>query len=226
MSQDPILIAGCARSGTSLVAGIINICGAFGGSLIGSSRSNPKGMFENKTIREQVIKPYIKEVGADPRCQYPLPDTGGFWSRRSRRGIREDVLHIMELEGLNDDLPWFYKCPKIAHIWPVVHTAFPNAKWVIVRRRDEDIINSCLRTGFMRAFNDAGGWQWWIDQHKQRFQEMHDAGLAIKEIWPERMVRNDYSKMMEMIAWLGLEWKDQEIRSFIEPKLYKSKEGS
>ena len=33
--KDPILITGCARSGTSMIAGVINICGAFGGDMAG-----------------------------------------------------------------------------------------------------------------------------------------------------------------------------------------------
>jgi len=39
----PILVVGAARSGTSLVAGIINMSGAFGGVMAGPQKSNQKG---------------------------------------------------------------------------------------------------------------------------------------------------------------------------------------
>jgi len=213
----PILITGAARSGTSMVAGIIHICGAFGGKLAGPNPNNQKGMYENREIVDKITKPYLKELGCDPMGQYPLPDTQGLWIRR---GIRKDVLRIMDLHGWDGESPWFYKGAKMCLLWPAFHAAFPNAKWLIVRRRDEDIVNSCLKTGFMRAFKDAEGWQWWVDQHKQRFQEMYDAGLDVIETWPERMMQGNYLDIMSAIKKFGLEWKDQEIRDFIEPKLY------
>lgn len=219
---EPILVTGAARSGTSMVAGIIHICGAFGGKLAGPNPNNQKGMYENREIVSKITKPYLKELGCDPMGQYPLPDTRGLWIRR---GIRKDVLRIMDLHGWDGESPWFYKGAKMCLLWPAFHAAFPNAKWVIVRRRDEDIVSSCLKTGFMRAFDTAEGWQWWVDQHKQRFKEMHESGLQVKEVWPERMMEGNYLEILGVIEWLGLQWKDQEIRDFIEPKLYGSKEA-
>jgi hypothetical protein len=55
--KDPILITGAARSGTSMTAGVINICGAFGGVLSGPNKNNKKGMFENNRIRQDIAKP-------------------------------------------------------------------------------------------------------------------------------------------------------------------------
>ena len=43
--KEPILITGCARSGTSMVAGIINMSGAFGGVMAGPNKNNQKGNF-------------------------------------------------------------------------------------------------------------------------------------------------------------------------------------
>jgi hypothetical protein len=118
--------------------------------------------------------------------------------------------------------------------WPVWHYAFPDAKWVIVRRRNGDIVQSCLRTGFMRAFRDkriqqavgaedeAAGWLWWCHQHEQRFVEMITEGLQCKIVWPERMVRGDYGQMMELMDWLGLPWNSK-VLEFIDPKLWKAR---
>ena len=128
-----------------------------------------------------------------------------------------------------------YKGAKMCQHWPIWNYAFPNAKWIIVRRKTSDIINSCIRTGFMRAFsikgnqkavgveNEWDGWLWWVHQHEQRFIEMMQAGLNCKVIWPERMVDGDYSQIKEMLEWLGLEW-GSEIMDFIEPKLWKARQ--
>ena len=227
----PILITGCARSGTSLVAGIINQRGAFGGKMSGSTPSNAKGMFENSQIRNGLVKPYLTSIDADKMGQYPLPNVENMpiptdWEKR--------VLAVMEEEGYEGG-PWMYKGAKMCLHWPVWHYAFPNAKWIIVRRKTSDIINSCIRTGFMSAFvskhkqlavganNEWEGWLWWVHQHEERFVEMIQAGLNCKVIWPERMVNGDYSQIKEMLEWLGLEW-GPEITEFIEPKLWKARE--
>jgi len=227
---DPILITGCARSGTSMVAGAIHLCGAFGGVMSGPNHNNRKGMFENAYIREEITKAYLKGLGADPMGQYPLPrieDISIPVDWRSR------VEGTMRTQGYQAG-PWFYKGAKMCLFWPVWDYAFPKAKWVIVRRKSADIVNSCLQTGFMRAFrmqhnrkavgaeDERDAWLWWVRQHEQRFVEMIQAGLNCKIVWPQRMVEGDYGQLYETIEWLGLKW-NSEVLNFIDPKLWKAR---
>jgi hypothetical protein len=213
-----------------MVAGVIHLRGAFGGEMSGPTPNNAKGMFENSKIRNQIVKPFFRDLGVDALGQYPLPDINKMlipsdWAQRV-----EDVMMEQGYEGG----PWMYKGAKMCLHWPVWNYAFPNAKWIIVRRRPGDIVNSCLRTGFMNAFNsdtkcrevgavDAReGWMWWIKQHEDRFREMQNAGLNCKVVWPNRMVEGDYRQMKETLEWCGLEW-GPEVTEFIEPKLWKAR---
>ena len=226
----PILITGAARSGTSMIAGIINLCGAFGGNMTGPTRNNQKGMFENAAIRDTIVKPFLRQLGVDSLGQYPLPKTESLLIPRDWKQQVEDV---MRKEGYAGG-PWMYKGAKSCLLWPVWHYAFPDAKWIIVRRRTGDIVRSCIRTAFMRAFRleenrkavgvstEEEGWIWWVRQHEKRFVEMIEAGLNVKIIWPHRMVYGDYKQVYEMLDWLGLEWKT-EIVDFIDPKLWKAR---
>lgn len=223
----PILITGCARSGTSMITGVINMCGAYGGDMAGANRNNLKGMFENSRIREDIVKPYLRKLGVDPKVQYPLPDVANLPIPNNWRHSVEAVIKNQGYAGG----PWMYKGAKMASMWPIWHHAFPNAKWIIVRRKTSDIIKSCMRTGFMRAFdleknrNAIGvdtpeeGWLWWVHQHEARFIEMIQAGLNVKQVWPHRMVYADYEQMFDTIDWLGLKWKS-EVLSFIDPLLW------
>ena len=228
--NDPILITGAARSGTSMVAGAINICGAFGGNMRGPNKNNEKGMFENARIVQNLTKPYLRGIGVDQFGQYPLPNIHNLlipsnWRRR--------VEQVMIEEGYKEG-PWFYKGAKMCLTWPIWNFAFQDAKWIIVRRRTGDIVTSCMKTDFMRAFrnpkyqrevgadNEREGWLWWVHQHEKRFVEMIETGLNVKMIWPERMVYGDYKQIMEMVDWLGLEWKS-EVLSFVDPKLWKAR---
>lgn len=227
---DPILITGCARSGTSMVAGCIHLAGAFTGLTSGPNKNNKKGMFENARIRNEIVKPYLRSIDCDPLGQYPLPNID---SLPIPNNWRWKVETVMEEDGYQGG-PWLYKGAKMCLMWPVWKYAFPNAKWIIVRRRTEDIINSCKRTSFMRAYakkaiqniikvdNEDEGWAFWIHEHEKRFQEMINAGLNCRMIWPETFVRGDYTQLVETIEWLGLKW-NSEILNFIDPKLYKSR---
>lgn len=228
--QQPILITGCARSGTSMVAGIINLCGAFGGVMSGPNKNNQKGMFENHRIRQDIVKPYFRDIKVDPLGQFPLPE---MMRLKIPMNWKDNVESIFKEQGYKNG-KWFYKGAKMCLHWPVWSYHWPNAKWIIVRRKKEDIVNSCLKTGFMRAFahdrnrkainveTEREGWQWWVEQHEKRFVEMIMAGLNVKQIWPERMINGDYSQINEMLEWLGMEWKS-EITEFIEPKLWKAR---
>lgn len=214
--RSPVLITGCARSGTSMVSGILNICGAFGGEMSGPTKYNRKGMFENARIRNEIVKPYLKEHGYDPLGQNPLPEPMDGLPTMDPP-LSEQVEQIMEDQGYEEGV-WFYKGAKMCLVWPLWNLAFPGAEWVIVRRKDEDIVNSCLHTTFMKAFHTPKGWQGWVDAHKRRFQEMHNAGLKITEIWPEKFVQsNDFHNMKHLVEKLRLVWNEKEIIDFIEP---------
>jgi len=219
---DPIIVTGCARSGTSMTAGMINICGAFGGEMFGPNKFNQKGMFENIEIRQNVSKPYLKKIGVDPLGQKPLPNNRQIFevSKNDVQNLRMRAQLIMQSQGYIDG-PWFYKGAKACLVWYLWHLAFPNAKWVIVRRDSIDIAKSCMRTRFMRAYSDRPGWLRWVDSHLRRFDEMHAAELDVQEFWPSKVIEGDYAYAQDFIEPLGLTWKEPLVRAFVDPTLYR-----
>jgi len=219
--QPPILITGAARSGTSMTAGIVNICGAFGGVMSGPNQNNQKGMFENSAIRQNIVKPYLKGIGCDPLGQKPLPSNRQMFEATQEQAARwkERVEAVMKAEGYKEG-PWFYKGAKSCLYWYLWHLAYPEAKWIVVRRDANDIARSCMRTSFMRAYRDVIGWLRWVEEHEKRFHQMHVAGLQIREVWPKKMIDGDFEEMKSAIEWLGLAWNENMIRAFVDPALY------
>jgi len=225
MINHPIIIVGAPRSGTSMTAGIINLSGAFGGDMFDGTKDNKKGFFENRFIREQICKPCLKTLGADPAGQFPLPDieevklasVGGF------NNWRVAVIVSMMKEGYDNKQQWFYKGVKSTLLWPLWHRAFPEARWIIVRRDSKDIVLSCLKTSFMRHYKNEAGWYHFVDEYKERFIQMHNAKLDIKEIWPQKFIDRDYSELERVINFLGLTYDQDKIESFIEPALWSTK---
>lgn len=220
IEKSPIIISGCARSGTSIVAGIIDMSGSFGGQLIGPSKYNRKGQFENRYIRDQIEKPYLRKHNLDPLGQNPIAKTGDLQIPELWKNQVEDTILREGYTGGS----WYYKGAKACQIWPVWHYAFPNAKWVIVRRRNADIAQSCLDTSFMHKYKTFEGWIEWTRIHEVKFVEMIQAGLKVKQIWPERLVNENYEQLYEIIEWLGLTWDADKIMEFVDRKLWKAKQ--
>lgn len=218
----PILITGAARSGTSMVAGVIDLCGAFGGTTSPPNINNRRGMFENAYIKNNIVKPYLRSIGCDPMGQRPLPSLSQVLSATHEQALRlrNSVVEVLKREGLPEGASWYYKCAKMCLVWYLWNRAFPEAQWIIVRRDDEDIINSCMKTGFMRAYNKTEGWRLWVAEHKRRFHEMKAAGLDVREVRPEKMVNGDFTEMMHVVDELGLKWNEEEAIAFITPALW------
>lgn len=221
----PILITGCARSGTSMTAGIIHLAGAHGGDCFGTTRFNRKGMFENKKIRQHLVKPFLRSINVDPLGQKPLPDIEAvkLVSNKTVEEWRSFVVNTMRSEGYNGNGHWFYKGAKMCLKWPVWQRAFPEARWIIVRRHSEDIVRSCLKTSFMKAYKTREGWLEWVEQHKERFLEMEAAGMDIQYVWPQKMIDFDLKEIKNVILKLGLDWDQQKVEDFIEPAYWSGK---
>jgi len=199
-----ILITGTARSGTSLTTAVLQACGLN----LGHTKLN--GLNEATKVRDQLLKPYLKSVGADPMGQHPLPDLDDV---RIDRGWREKV---MESLGYPSE-PWGYKAAKACLIWPLFAAAFPEAKWVIVRRDKEQIAQSCMRTQFMRAHRNVEGWRRWVEHHEARFEEMKGE-LDCVEIWPD----TNPETFRPMVEACGLDWQPQAVQAVINPNKWHS----
>jgi hypothetical protein len=215
-----------------MVAGCIELAGAFGGITSPPNRNNAKGMYENIYIRNNVVKPYLRSICVDAKCQFPLPDVD---NTPLPAGFKDNIEINMIREGYDGNGEWYYKGAKMCLMWKMWKEAFSNAKWLIVRRNTEDIVTSCMKTGFMTAFqkshiqrqvgvvSEEAGWRWWVAQHLRQFDTMlSDVEMDVRMIYPERMLLGDYSELYKTLTWLGLEW-NPEIVTFIEPKLWKSK---
>jgi len=214
-----IFITGCARSGTSMVAGIIARSGAWGGNVCDATRFNPKGQYENTKIRNTVIKPMLKLMKCDPMGQDPLPTmeqllkmVNGFPAE-----IRDHVRKIMRNQGLRDDGEWYFKGAKVCLIWPIWMKAFPEAQYIIVERPDDLIIQSCMHTSFMRKRQTPDEWQKWINIHKERFDEMEKhLPENVHRIDSLEIVKGNFDNMKKLVEKIGLHWDQAAVEEFVD----------
>lgn len=216
--NQPIFITGADRSGSTLIAKILQICGVFTGVT--------SNMLENLELRE-MCKEYLFQNKRNGEFMVETMDL------QIPVGWHQKVKGILGCESCSKKV-WFFKSAQLAQMWPVWHYAYPNARWIIVRRRTGDIIQSCVKTGYMTMFkdpknwekicvtNEEEAWKWWVHQYEKKFVEMIEAGVNCKIIWPERMVVGDYQQIYEMLEWLGLQWTPKIVET-IDPMLIKSR---
>ena len=161
------LITGAARSGTTLTTAVLAAHGARLGHV--------NQLNEHTGVREQILKPLLRAAGADPRGQFPLPRLDDL---PTAADLRRDTLAALGPANT-------YKDAKLCLTWPCWDRAFPDARWIIVRRDAKGIVGSCLRTPFMRAYDTAAGWREWVKAHEMQFAAMRSAGLNVVEVWPD-----------------------------------------
>jgi hypothetical protein len=220
--DDIILITGTARAGVSMIGGVVRLCGAWGGDSLNTTEYDGRGSFENEEIRDSIVRPFLRGIKADPLGQRPLPNMAE--CRRIAPMValpwRRRIDKIVKSQGYGNG-PLFYASPQSCLVWPVWAKAFPKARWIIVRRKDEDIINACMKTGFMTGHSDRSGWNRWLEFHKERFDEMVRANMNIWQIWPQRMIKGKLAELKDLVENLGLRWDGTAVEDFIAPILWK-----
>jgi len=214
--NSPIFVLGLPRSGTSLIAGSLKICGAWLGDTVpGGGVENPRGFFENIFLREQINKKILDALQVDPLGVQSLPDIDKL---PPVEGLETMIKQALETNGYDHAQPWLFKDAKLTLLWPAYMNVFPNAHWVIVRRDPEHIISSCLNTSFMKKHsNDPKFWASWIAEYLSRLEDLKIATNKYTEIWTSPIINGDFSDLKKLSNTLQLSWNDAEIANFINP---------
>lgn len=212
----PILVTGVPRSGATFIARILEMCGA--------NKGICTGMYENVHLTE------LCEVLANPNL---IP---------SKLQIRSALLRGFEImakgsvqnQGLKE--PWFFKSSSLTLTWEYWTKTYPNAQWVLVRRKTPYIINSCEKTAWMDLMKkehirkqigvetEREGWLWLVHYYESQWLRMAESGIEFIEIYPDRMENLDFVQIQNMIIQLGLEWTNDVI-STMYPYFVGKKKG-
>lgn len=218
ITASPILITGIPRSGSTAVAATINLCGAFGGEM------SKRGMYSNDRIREEIVKTYLIENGIKKNGLHPkdmnLPFVDIFKSFNFN--TKEWIENIMVEEGYQEG-NWMYKDSRLSLMWTIWNQIYPDAKWVIVRRRTGDIVQSCMKTKYMIGYDDEAGWLDMVHGYEKNLISLIETCPNHMIIWPERMVQRNYQQIYDMCDWLGIKWNPDALH-FIDSLLWGNKQ--
>jgi hypothetical protein len=174
-------------------------------------------MHENIRIRDKIIMPFMATQSLDIEGMY----VGENRLLHTELIARPRIRGVLSLEGWNGLKQWMYKDRRVTLLWPVFDKMFPQALFVIVRRRDEDIINSCMKTAYMNRYVTNQQWQTMVDGYKSRFEEMK-RNVKCVEVFPDRMITGDYSQMKDIvITYTGCLWDEDKVKQYIEPRMWR-----
>lgn len=213
MEKDtPVFITGIERSGASIITRILAMSGAEIGRV--------NNMYENGDLSKLFlnVRNSCKDLEKDAdSCFYGNVCNSHFNGCicHDRLDIRGKVDEIRKSQNMGFKT-WYFKHSCLSEVWKVVHANYPNAKWIIVRRRPFEIINSCLKTGHMKMFRDRDNeqecWLKRIHKYEDNWKDMIKSDIQYMEIWPDRLVHEDYSQVIKMLNWVGLQWNPAIIK--------------
>lgn len=216
--EDPIVIVGHNRTGTSLIGHLLSELGVWHGAHIAGHASNPKGFYENLCIRQEIINKILDYIGCDKNLYDHWPQKNQY----NVPAIDMALCDALAREGYRGGI-WFYKDCRLSVFWPLWLTAFPNAKWIIANRPREDVVNSCVKAQTMQKGRTAEFWGRRVDFFEKHLNALRHSGLWTYDIRPMKILEGDWSEFNELVDKLGIPKKNIEHALIQKPDLTKSK---
>jgi len=220
--RQPIFIVSTGRSGTSMVTGLLNRAGMWVGEYHKGDRDNPGGYFENKRIKDGVIKPILTFSGYDRHGRHPLPEETLDLPHEEFGNL---IKAHLDADGYQYHVPWGFKDAKMVLMWPTLHKAFPDARWVIVKRNREDVIKSLSRARFMAQpmagliKDDSDFLGKWFDRYQRGIDEIKSCPeIEFYEVDSDQILSGDYSSLLRTADALNLRLNDERIRNYVKPE--------
>lgn len=219
----PVLVTGLPRSGTSLVTGLLAVCGLWLGGTIPGGKENPRGFFENAILREKLQKEILRRGNFDPLGVQRLPPTS--WEP-DVRNFRDVVGRVLAAEGYDASRTWGFKDAKMSLTWRIWNQHFPRARWIIVSRPAEQVVDSCLRTSFMRYHSgDADFWRRFVEAYRLRLADLQAAVDWHCVIESGEIAHGRFDDLQRLVAALELEWQPDAARAFVDPGFWHAPES-
>ena len=200
-----ILIVSAPRSGSSCTTGLLHLHGFPLGDAqsLHSDEYNERGYFENEKILN-FNRDVLNEIGVDVFCT-ELP---------TESQVHRSLTNVERLSGLFQeefDVDRFLiKDPRIAILQDLYIEALPPFKVILLERSSEDVARSMER---MRGFSVEKG---------LRVVSVYSALLVEMSHKVDHFrlgFENVLDQMPALCQWLGVEYKEEASRSFVEDKL-------
>lgn len=203
-----IFVAGVPRTGTSLTCQVLNACGLDFGSHKSIRKGHPvnrRGFWEHDRVKREVMIPLLTELGADYRMIHPMPDRRVRYDKPLRIRRRIDAA----LGGAR-----VYKDSRVVLLWPILHQAYPSARWIVTRRDEDETARSMGRCWLGKLVgDDVSGY---VREFNERLDDLTRSVDAV-EIWPDP---TDAESFRPAVEHAGLTFDAATVARVLDPTLW------
>jgi hypothetical protein len=217
-----ILILGMHRSGTSAVARLINMMGAYfapEGMALSAKPDNPKGFWERKdvlSINNELLKFH--------QCEWNNLAHWDFENASKAPPVIKQKMHalIMNMDAFR---PWFIKDPRMCLTLPVWLAMLEAPLAVIVYRNPHEIALSLhKRSGIDKEYALAL-WEYYMVGMLNKTRNMPRILVSYEETLatPVKCCEKLHSKLASHGVKRLVIPSHHEIKAFIDPRLYRAK---
>jgi hypothetical protein len=199
-----VVIAGMHRSGTSMIARLLNLCGVYLGEekdLIPAAKDNLEGFWENAKFQD-VNEEILSSFGGSWDIPPSLVD--GWEESRRLLDIRKRTEDII---GEFSHYPvWGWKDPRNSLTLPYWKTIIPDLKVIVCLRNPYDVFRSLTRRGYASS---AFSYNLWLKYYQELFAAVPPGAGIVTHF--ESYFHDPESEIKRLVNYLGLDVSDEVV---------------
>ncbi len=205
-----ICITGMHRSGTSMVARMLNLCGLYLGheeQLMPPDEGNPTGYWQNQAM-DQLTEDIMGHFAGE--WDFLLPSMPQGWEMQNdMESYRKRAQQLIQALGLQE--PWGWKDPRCSVILPFWKSILSNLKIVVCLRNPVATARSLARHV---GSTDAFSYNLWLQYYRRILNDTGPCERLITHydtyfLYPDR-------ELQRLLDWLGWSISGEQLKAAIE----------
>ena len=200
-----VFIAGMHRSGTSMLARILNLCGVYLGhkdNLLGSDKDNKEGYWENVQFTS-INNKLLSELGGG--WDYP-PRVSDRWEISNQLSyIRSEATELIRQFSAYDQ--WGWKDPRNSLTLPFWRKLIPDIKVIVCVRNPLEVTGSLIKRNY---FSPAMAFNLWFEYNQRLLSDSDPKSRIISHY--DSFFYDAEAEIRRVLRFLELKVTETEIK--------------
>ena len=192
-----VLIAGMHRSGTSMMARLLNLCGVYLGAendLLSPNFDNLEGYWEHRQFM-RINDEILSELGGG--WDYPPKAESGWEKSPKFSDIKSEASEF--LRQFSAHAQWGWKDPRNSLLFPFWKELIPSMKVVICVRNPLEVVNSLIKRNH---FSAALAYNLWLEYNQRILTYTEPENRIITHY--DSYFQDPYSELVRILKFLEI----------------------
>jgi len=210
-----IFVGTCPRSGSSMICGVLERCGAFSGITNGATAANERGQYENGQMNAALFGSAFEATGAggNIRVLRTLQDAGAL---PRIDYIEARITMLMRNQGYTSGAAYF-KGGNFLYFFDQIIDQMPDAPWVLPVRDKKEIRRSMRRVGMAQTDEER---DLLIDAYRACYDLIEAKAKEVYLIDTNKVKDGDFTQIKAAVEAMGMIWNQEEVEEWIDPELW------